>query len=74
MSETQLQPAERDLYRDTWVRYLGEFLAMGWRGGRRGCGVHAGVTGCEHRAWRVQVCVCVGGDRGLDSHSARAWD
>lgn len=47
MSEQQRQGAERDLYRDTWVRYLGE------RGGdrrsdpttrRRGVGVGTTVV------------------------------
>lgn len=32
MSESSPQGAERDLFRDTWVRYLGESGAKGRKG------------------------------------------
>lgn len=50
MSESSPQGAERDFYRDTWVRYLGESGGRGARGTRtlpHPVAGEAGVTVCQ---------------------------
>lgn len=55
MSEPSPQGAERDLFRDTWVRYLGESVGQGSRGARRlphPVAGEAGLTVC--RFWVLE--------------------
>lgn len=64
MSEQQRPGAERDLYRDTWVRYLGE------RGGDR----RSDPTTPEKKSTQWSWVADLESERGPSYYSARAGD